>query len=75
MHFTKMNVTQEQLEVMIAAIDAEYAYRNDYELAALISRQFQVNINNVLDTLLAYREYKVEDYEHISKKTIEYAKL
>jgi len=72
MYLTKMNCTKEQLEVMIAAIDMEYKYRNDYELAALLSRNFQINLTNVVDSLEAYRGYKGEDFEQLSKKA-EYA--
>lgn len=75
MHFTSTNITKEQLEVMIGAIDLEYKYNNDYELAALLSRNFQVNLVSIIDTLKAYRSYKDEDWETISKKTIYHGRL
>jgi hypothetical protein len=74
MYLVKMNVTEEQLEIMIAAINMEYKYRNDYELAALLSRNFRVNLLNVIDSLESYRAYKAEDFEQLSKK-VEYAEL
>ena len=74
MFFTKLKVNIEQLEVMIGIIDLEYSYKNDDELAALISRNFELPIKDVESTLRAYKTHKEEDYETISKKTIMYGK-
>ena len=73
MYFTKIQKTMAQLEVMISALEIQYQIRDDNHLAELISKYFEVNIDDARSSLLAYRTNKPEDYEQLSIK--QYARL
>ena len=75
MYFPKINKTTEQLEVMISASEMQYGVNNDDELAKLISKYFEVDLEDTKSSLLAYRTNKPEDYEQLSIKQLEYASL
>lgn len=75
MYFHKIRKTQDQLEVMISVLTLEYGAKNDEQLALLIAKYFEVNVDDALASLIAYRAHKSEDYEHLSNKQLEYARL
>ncbi len=74
MYFTKIKKTQAQLELMIHALQLEYGCSDDDKLAELMSKYFEVDLQDAKDSLQAYRAMSEEDYEMQSKK-IEYAGL
>ena len=73
MFFTRLGVSSSELEVMIYAIDLEYKYVGDDELAVLIAKNYDLSLEAVKSTLQAYRASKGEDYEMQSKR-FEYAR-
>ena len=74
MYFTKAKLTDSQLEMMIFTIQCEYNYTNDDELAALISKNYDISLTDIVATLKAYRAYKNEDYEKQSEKVLMYGR-
>ena len=73
MYFPKIQKTMAQLEVMISALEMQYQIIDDNHLAELISKYFEVSIEDAKISLAAYRANKSEDYEHTSNKHISYA--
>ena len=73
MYFTKIKKTTAQLEVMISALEMQYQIRDDNHLAELIAKYFEVDIDDAMSSLFAYRTNKPEDYEQLS--VMQYAKL
>lgn len=72
MLYTGSGLTTDQLEVMIATIRIEFDPENDDQLSVLIAANYNLNVEDVVTTLQAYRTTKDEDYEGISKKCIMY---
>lgn len=72
MYFTRIGKTQAQLEVMIDILQKEYGAQSDEHLAELMSKYFEVSVEDALSSLSAYNALKGEDYEQQSKR-IEYA--
>lgn len=68
MYFTRIKKTEAQLEVMISALEMEYGAKDDAKLAELMSKYFEVDIDDAKISLAAYRANKSEDYEQISSK-------
>ena len=68
MYFTKIQKTLAQLEVMISALELEYGAKNDDELAGLMSKYFEVDLDDAKISLAAYRANKTENYEQLSVK-------
>ena len=75
MYFPKIRKSQNQLEMMISALELEYGAKNDEQLSLLMAKYFEVNANDASDSLKAYRAYKNEDYEQLSNKQLLHAKL
>jgi hypothetical protein len=74
MYFPKIKKTTEQLEVMIQALEMQYGANYDTKLAYLMAKYFEVNEEDAMSTLRAYRGHNEEDYEQQSKR-VEYASL
>ena len=74
MYYTRIKKTHAQFEVMISALEMEYGAKNDKDLAKLISKYFEVSIEDAEISLQAYRANNPEDYERLSNRQ-EYAKL
>ena len=68
MYFTRIKKTEAQLEVMISALEMEYGAKDDERLAELMSKYFEVDIDDAKISLAAYRANKSEDYEQLSVK-------
>lgn len=68
MYFTRIKKTEAQLEVMISALEMEYGAKDDEKLAELMSKYFEVDLEDAKISLEAYRANKSEDYEHLSSK-------
>ena len=68
MYFTRIKKTESQLEVMISALEMEYGAKDDEKLAELMSKYFEVDLDDAKISLAAYRANKNEDYEQISSK-------
>ena len=68
MYFPRIKKTLAQLEVMISALELEYGAKNDDELAGLMSKYFEVSLEDAKISLMAYRANKSEDYERLSVK-------
>ena len=68
MYFTRIKKTEAQLEVMISALEMEYGAKDDEKLAELMSKYFEVDLEDAKISLAAYRANKSEDYEQISNK-------
>jgi len=72
MYYPKIKKTQAQFEIMISALTMEYGAKTDEQLVVLIAKYFEVNEEDAQSSLMAYRGYKEEDYEQLSRR-IEYA--
>lgn len=68
MYFTRIKKTEAQLEVMISALEMEYGAKDDEKLAELMSKYFEVDLDDAKISLAAYRSNKIEDYEQLSNK-------
>ena len=75
MYYPKIRKTQAQLEMMISALVMEYGAKTDSQLAILMAKYFEVNKEDVVSSLMAYRGYKEEDYEQLSNKQFCYGQL
>lgn len=75
MYFTKIQKTTAQLEVMMDVLQKEYGAKTDEQLAELMSKYFEVEYKDALDSIQAYRALSEEDYEQLSVKQFEYGKL
>ena len=73
MYFHKINKTQQQLEVMISVLEKEYGVQSDDRLSELIAKYFDVDEQDAVDSLQAYRAMINEDLEYESNK-VEYAR-
>ena len=72
MYFPKIKRTREQLEFMIQSVILEYGEQEEEQMAVLLSQNYKVSFEDVLDSLRAYDAMPSEDFEFESNK-IEYA--
>lgn len=70
MYFTKLGISSDQLDVIIAAINLEYNPSNVAEQALLIAKNFKYNEEDVLNALKAHKAYPEEDFEYIHDESI-----
>lgn len=72
MYYPKVNLSSEQLDLMIAAIDLEYSYTCNEELAELLSTNFDVDYVDILAALTTHKVSIPDDFEQISNEHMYY---
>lgn len=71
-HFPQVNLSSEQVQLMIMTIDLEYTYTSDADLADLLAANFDLDVNEALATIRTHKATIEDDVEQISNEFMHY---